>query len=214
MALCRLTFCATKCGRKWRLDWPRICCKTAFMSRYIAKSKAEKILRPAVLDRAKEETALGFLAKNRGRAIYEPTKKLGKILTTQHPIKKDDAGKKKLAILNQRWLEIVGPETAKICSPEAIKGKTLVLRANAAVALVLQMREKEILGLASLAIGIAFNKLTLIHAPIAKPTAKRSQPKPLDAHQSAQLEKKLECVQSLGLKNAIRMLNTHVQNRL
>ncbi|MEK7660901.1 MAG: DciA family protein [Pseudomonadota bacterium] len=183
------------------------------MSRYISKSKTETLDIPKTLDLAKEAVALAFLAKNRGRAIYEPTKKLGKILASRSA-GKDDASKKRLSILTQRWREIVGVETAKLCQPEAINGKTLALRTNAAAALVLQMREKEILGLVSLAIGTNFNKLRFIHAPTSKATAKKLQIKPLDAHQSAQLEKKLECVQSLGLKNAIRVLNTHVQNRL
>jgi|GEM_PF-3093357 len=183
------------------------------MSRVFIKPKPLKIVRPQSLDSASESFALDFLAKNRGRAIYEPTKKLGKIIANQQ-FSKDDNSARRLATLTQRWQDILGQETANQCAPHAIKGKTLVIRVNPASAIVLQMREKEILGLVSLAIGVNLNKLTLIHAPIAKNTPVNINLKPLDAHQSALLEKKLECVQSPGLKNAIRVLNTYVQNRI
>lgn len=182
------------------------------MSRYIKKSTIEKIERPVKLDSSSEARALEFLAKNRARPMYDSSKPIGKIVQNQIP-GKGEANKQRLNSLILRWKEIIGENTSKLCQPEAIKGKTLVLRVNGAAASLLQMRSKEILGLASLASGISLNKLSFIQAPNKKPASTRTIIKPLDAAQSAILEEKLKNVHSEGLKNAIRMLNTYIQNQ-
>lgn len=167
-------------------------------------------IRTSALDLRSEELALKYLTQNRGRAIYEPTGKLSKFAAKVVGAPKNPNAQR-LQTLKLRWREIVGDNLANICAPEAIRAKTLVLRANGAATPLLHMRANEIMGLAALACGAHFAKLSFVQAPLrAKPTPK---PKPLDAAAMQAFESKLAKVQSEGLKNALRQFNAAVQSR-
>lgn len=157
-----------------------------------------------------EEIAIKYLEKMRGRGVYEPERTLGKCLLPFETKGKSAAGKS-LYALKENWTNIVGEKLSNVCAPEALKGKTLVLRAIGAATPLLQMRTKEILGLASLACGINLSKLSFIQAkPEKKPQTRTFAP--LDAAKSAEIEKKIENISSERLKNAIRMLNVAFDN--
>ena len=173
----------------------------------------QKVLpKPENIDPNRESIALEYLRRNRGRGPYEPATKLSniasKIIGTP---KKSSAAQ--IRLLKLRWTEIIGEQLAKICAPEAIRGKTLVLRANGAATPLLQMRQKEILGLAALGCGVHFSKLSFIHAPLVKKPLTQQRPRPLDAKEAEILEGKLKRVQSEGLKKALRLFNMAVQGK-
>lgn len=157
-----------------------------------------------------EETAIKFLEKMRGRGVFQPEKMLGKCLT-QFESKSKTTSIKTLSTLKDNWANIVGEKLSNVCAPEAIKGKTLVLRAIGAATPLLQMRSKEILGLAALACGVNLSKLSFIQAKPEKKNQIRAFA-PLDAEKSAIIEKKIENIGSERLKNAIRMLNVAIDN--
>ncbi len=164
------------------------------------------------LNPVREEAALRYLQLRRGRGIYDSAHKVSKIAEkfVGEPKSKNAAS---LRLLKLRWQEIIGEQLAKLCHPEAIRGKTLVLRANGAAVPLLNMREKEILGLAALGCGVHFAKLGFISAPLQKPQPIKAKPKPLDSAASIELERKLDRVQSEGLKKALRLFNMSVQNK-
>ncbi len=162
------------------------------------------------LNRQNEEIAIKFLEKKRGRGVYEPEKALGNFLSNIGSQTKSNTNKT-LNILKGNWTNIVGEKMAELCTPEALKGKTLVLSAIGAATPLLQMRSNEIIGLASLACGVNFSKISFIQAK-PKTSRKTKTFEPLDAGKAAQIEKKIANIQSEGLKNAIRMLNTAIAN--
>lgn len=160
-----------------------------------------------------EALALEYLRANRGRPIYEPKPNVSKVAANiiGEPKNKNAAN---LHILKLRWREIVGEQMASLCIPEAIRGKNLVLRANGAAVPLLHMREKEILGLAALGCGVHFSKLNFVNAPLINKNKQKPKPQPIDIAQSMELERKLERVQSEGLKKALRLFNISVQSKL
>lgn len=165
---------------------------------------------PLSLNRDTEAIAIKFLEKKRGRGLYSPEKALGKCLSGFEN-KGKSGNNKSLQALKGNWTNIVGEKLAALCTPEAIKGKSLVLRAIGAATPLLQMRNREILGLASLASGVNFTKISFIQAKLEKPQKNRAFT-PLDAAQSNEVENRIANIQSDRLKNAIRMLNTAINN--
>ena len=118
--------------------------------RYLPK---QKIQRTKKLNPQDESLALKFLSIKRGRGNYGGSKDLGKIAKQFAPNAKDNKSTQ-LQNLKEKWREIMGENIAKLSFPDAITGKTLHLKVVGAASPLLQMRSKEILGMASLAIGI------------------------------------------------------------
>lgn len=158
-----------------------------------------------------EELALKFLSKKRGKMVNMMPRNLGDIARNLVPNAKTDKNYQ-LKQLKNKWPEIVGEKIAKLCQPEAIKGKVLVLRAIGAATPLLQMRNNEILGLSSLACGINFSKLSFIQTKLSVENNNKNKLKPLDAIQTQEIEEKLANIENKRLKNAIRMLNLYIQN--
>ena len=171
----------------------------------------QKIERPKKLNQADESLALKFLSIKRGRGNYGGSRDLGKIAKQFAPNAKDNKSTQ-LQNLKEKWREIMGENIAKLSFPDAISGKTLQLKVVGAASPLLQMRSKEILGMASLAIGIELTKLNMLQTKLPKPDAKKPKLKPLDASEIAKVEETMTHIESERLKNAIRMLNCYIQN--
>lgn len=171
----------------------------------------QKIQRPKKLNPQDESLALKFLSIKRGRGNYGGSKDLGKIAKQFAPNAKDNKSAQ-LQNLKEKWREIMGENIAKLSFPDAITGKTLHLKVVGAASPLLQMRSKEILGMASLAIGIELTKLNMVQTKLPKQEQKKAKLKPLDAHESAKIEETINHIDNEHLKNTIRMLNCYIQN--
>ena len=181
------------------------------MSFHNPQKHQNPIMRLNKLSPANEELALKFLSKKRGRAANMGPRNLGDIARGFVPNSKTDKGRE-LRQLKEKWPEIIGEKISKLCMPDAIKGKTLIVRAIGAATPLLQMRTNEILGLASLACGINFTKLSFVQTKLERPNTKKTSLRDLNAHEAKELDEKLSNISSQRLKNAIRMLNLYIQN--
>jgi hypothetical protein len=176
----------------------------------------EAIAKPK-LDKDLEDMALSFLAMRRGRRFSLPEKPLKNSLGNILPFAKDTKPNR-IKDLQANWKMVVGEKLANICYPEALKGKTVTLRANSSAVALLQMRADEILGLISLSTGTNYSKLSFIAAPLKKNvTLKNDENKakplqPLDASELQNIEGKLQNIHSDGLKRAIINLSTIIKN--
>lgn len=175
------------------------------------KYEEKPLMRLNKLSPQNEELALKYLSKKRGKFVKMIPRNLGEITSNIIPSSKTDKSKY-LKQLKDKWPEIVGEKIAKLCFPEAIKGKNLILRTIGAATPLLQMRANEILGLSSLASGVNLSKLSFVQTKLEIRKDKKNNLKPLDAEQSQAIEEKLAKIENKRLKNAIRMLNIYIQN--
>jgi hypothetical protein len=180
---------------------------------YIMRDLPKQIIqRPNKLDPTNEQLALKILSAKRGRGINDGAKDLGKIAQSFAPNAKSEKIKQ-LQNLKNQWRDIMGENIAKLCTPEAIKGKTLCLRVIGAASPLIEMRKREILGLATLASGTELSKLQMIQSKLTKPDDKNLKLQPLDAQQSQMVEEKLAPLSNERLKNALRLLNGYILNK-
>lgn len=166
-------------------------------------------LRQDKLDPLTEEIAFKYLLGRRARPIWDGHKTPSTIATNFLP-EQGSKNTKALFNLQNRWQEIIGEKLSSITKPESINGKTLTIRTNASASTLIQMRQDEILGASMLATGIKFEKLRLVHAPIKRNINKTIAP--LSASQKANIDKRLENIEHEGLKDALRLLETYIQN--
>ena len=141
-----------------------------------------------------------ILSRRRTRPAARPAPKAGRAL--QGLIKELDAKfGRGASALEPRWTEIVGERLARVTRPQKLSksrggtGGTLELRVAGPAALLVQHQSEEILQRVNLFLGPgSVDKLRIAQGPVkppvglSKPVRPRAGPKPLPAHQEAELK--------------------------
>jgi hypothetical protein len=162
--------------------------------------------RPPPPDPATEAAAAAWLTRRRGRPLRSPGRRLGALIENVAPARETKPGPR-LSELKARWREVVGEKLAGVCEPDAIKGASLSVRVIAAAAPLLQMREKEIVGLVALSGWTGIKRLTLVRAPLTSAKAPAApRPRMLDAAERRALDAQLAQVENSALKAALTRL--------
>lgn len=160
-----------------------------------------------------EDGAQRYLAARRGQDATRPAPRAiapaAKVLS---PLLRDIG--LTLAELEARWREIVGEKLAQLTQPEKLSGyeenRTLLLRAHAAVAPLVQHQAGLILERLRLA-GADVMKLKILHgAPLKRPANVAPLQRDLDPSQVRLLEIGLEPIQDAALRAALRRLGLAV----
>jgi hypothetical protein len=159
------------------------------------------------LDTSLENAATTWLSAKRGKPQWSGPPTLARLATKILP-QNERTGGVGISQLQARWVEIVGDKIASITQPDLIKGETLVVKVAAAAAPFIMMRSEEIVGLIRLSGGTKIKRLTLIRAPLSKPSSQTQtkQGRPLNAQESRLLDQKLQAVIEPDLKAALRRL--------
>lgn len=163
-------------------------------------------LKPA-LDPHTESVAAAWLTGRRGKPQWAGPPSLARLAAKILP-QNERGGGVGIAQLQARWVEIVGDKIASITQPDLIKGETLVVKVAAAAAPFITMRSDEIIGLVRLAGGTKVKRLTLIRAPLSKPSqnAHAKTKRVLNAQESRELDQKLAAVTEPDLRAALKRL--------
>ena len=147
-----------------------------------------------------EAEAREILSRRRTRPAPRPAPKAGRAL--QGLIRELDAKfGRGASALEPRWTEIVGERLARVTRPQKLTkgrggaGGTLELRVAGPAALLVQHQSEEILQRVNLFLGEgSVDKLRIAQGPVkppvglAPPVRARPAPRPLPAHQEAELK--------------------------
>lgn len=147
-----------------------------------------------------EAEAREILSRRRTRPAPRPAPKAGRAL--QGLIRELDAKfGRGASALEPRWTEIVGERLARVTRPQKLTrgrggaGGTLELRVAGPAALLVQHQSEEILQRVNLFLGAgSVDKLRIAQGPVKPPASlsppakMRSAPRPLAAHQEAELK--------------------------
>lgn len=147
-----------------------------------------------------DDEAREILSRRRTRPAPRPAPRAGRAL--QGLIKDLDAKfGRGASALEPRWTEIVGERLARVTRPQKLTkgragaGGTLELRVAGPAALLVQHQSEDILQRVNLFLGAgSVEKLRIAQGPIkppaglAAPVRARSVPRPLPAHQEAELK--------------------------